>query len=60
MSTKFSDFSGQEKLSKKHLITLFGGTTTNEGSDNTDGNDDHDGPKVLKPVRPTSPTGGGN
>jgi hypothetical protein len=61
MSTKFSKFSSQEKLSRKQLITVFGGSGTG-----TDGDDDHDGPKILKPVRPTDPirptgpTGGGN
>lgn len=51
MSTKFSEFSTQEKLSKKQLKTVLGGTSTSD-------DDDHTGPKVLKPVRPTSPTGG--
>ncbi len=54
MSTKFSEFSNQEKLSKKQLMSVLGGTATN------DDDDDHTGPKVLKPVRPSSPTGGGN
>lgn len=51
MLTKFSS---QEKLSKKQLITVIGGTGT-DGS-----NDDHELPKPYKPLRPTSPTGGGN
>ena len=55
MSTKFLKFSSLEKLSKKQLITVIGGSGTSGIND-----DDHTGPKVLKPVRPTSPTGGGN
>ncbi len=51
MSTKFSEFTNQEKLSKKQLMTVLGGTLTNNDDD------DHTGPKILKPVRPTT---GGN
>lgn len=51
MTTKFLNFSKQEKLSKKQLTIIYGGNSDD---------DDHTGPKVLKPNRPTSPAGGGN
>lgn len=51
MTTKFLKFSNQEKLSRKQLTIIYGGSIDD---------DDHTGPKVLKPDRPTSPAGGGN
>ena len=52
MKTRFLKFSNQEKLTKKQLICIYGGTG--------DGDDDHTGPKPLKPDWPASPAGGGN
>ncbi len=55
MLTKFSS---KEKLSKKQLITVIGGTGNDGYNDGY--NDDHELPKPYKPLRPTRPTGGGN
>lgn len=61
MDSQFFGVSNDEKLNKKQLMSILGGS-------GIDADGDHSGPKPLKPTRPTVPTpplppiltGGGN